>query len=144
MEKITGIPVNKLLNEEQEKLTKMEELLSARVIGQSQPVAAISKAVRRSRAGLQDPNRPLASFMFLRVGKTELTKALAEFTFDDEKSVIRIDMSEYMEKHSVARLVGAPPGYVGFDEGGVLTNQVRRKPYSVVLLDEVEKALPTP
>jgi len=143
MEKITGIPVNKLLNEEQEKLTKMEELLSARVIGQSQPVAAISKAVRRSRAGLQDPNRPLASFLMLGptgVGKTELTKALAEFMFDDEKSMIRIDMSEYMEKHSVARLVGAPPGYVGFDEGGVLTNQVRRKPYSVVLLDEVEKA----
>ena len=143
MEKITGIPVNKLLNEEQEKLTRMEDLLAERVIGQPQPVAAISKAVRRSRAGLQDPNRPLASFLMLGptgVGKTELTKALAEFMFDDEKSMIRIDMSEYMEKHSVARLVGAPPGYVGFDEGGVLTNQVRRKPYSVVLLDEVEKA----
>lgn len=141
--KITGIPITKLLDAEQERLIKMEEILQARVIGQIQPVQAMSKAVRRSRAGLQDPNRPLASFLMLGptgVGKTELTKALAEFMFDDERSMIRIDMSEYMEKHSVARLVGAPPGYVGYEEGGVLTNQVKRKPYSVVLLDEVEKA----
>ncbi len=139
----TGIPVDKMLQGERDKLLKMEELIGARVIGQKDAVEAVSKAVRRSRAGLQDPNRPLGSFLFLGptgVGKTELTKALASFLFDDDNAMVRIDMSEYMEKHSVSRLVGAPPGYVGYDEGGVLTEAVRRRPYQVVLFDEVEKA----
>ena len=141
--KWTGIPVDKMLQGERDKLLKMEELIGARVIGQKDAVAAVSKAVRRSRAGLQDPNRPLGSFLFLGptgVGKTELTKALASFLFDDDNAMVRIDMSEYMEKHSVSRLVGAPPGYVGYDEGGALTEAVRRRPYQVVLFDEVEKA----
>jgi ATP-dependent Clp protease ATP-binding subunit ClpB len=141
--KWTGIPVSKLLEGEKEKLVKMEQLLSRRVIGQTDAVEAVSNAVRRSRAGLQDPSRPIGSFLFLGptgVGKTELAKAIAEFLFDDEKAVIRVDMSEYMEKHSVAKLIGAPPGYVGYDEGGYLTEAVRRKPYSVILLDEIEKA----
>ncbi|MEP7349682.1 MAG: ATP-dependent chaperone ClpB [Sphingorhabdus sp.] len=139
----TGIPVDKMLEGEREKLLKMEELLGARVIGQTDAVEAVSKAVRRSRAGLQDPNRPLGSFLFLGptgVGKTELTKALASFLFDDDNAMVRIDMSEFMEKHAVSRLIGAPPGYVGYDEGGVLTEAVRRRPYQVVLFDEVEKA----
>jgi len=139
----TGIPVNKLQQSEQERLLKMEDNLHARVIGQHQAVVAVSDAVRRARAGLQDPNRPIGSFIFLGptgVGKTELAKALAEFLFDDDTNIVRIDMSEYMEKHSVARLIGAPPGYVGYDEGGQLTEAVRRRPYSVVLLDEIEKA----
>ena len=139
----TGIPVDKMLEGERDKLLNMEQLIGARVIGQQDAVAAVSKAVRRSRAGLQDPNRPLGSFLFLGptgVGKTELTKALASFLFDDDNAMVRIDMSEYMEKHSVSRLVGAPPGYVGYEEGGVLTEAVRRRPYQVVLFDEVEKA----
>jgi ATP-dependent Clp protease ATP-binding subunit ClpB len=139
----TGIPVDKMLEGEREKLLKMEEWLGARVIGQKDAVEAVSKAVRRSRAGLQDPNRPLGSFLFLGptgVGKTELTKALAQYLFDDDNAMVRIDMSEYMEKHSVSRLIGAPPGYVGYDEGGALTEAVRRRPYQVVLFDEVEKA----
>ena len=139
----TGIPMDKMLEGEREKLLKMEEWLGARVIGQKDAVEAVSKAVRRSRAGLQDPNRPLGSFLFLGptgVGKTELTKALAQFLFDDDSAMVRIDMSEFMEKHSVARLIGAPPGYVGYDEGGTLTEAVRRRPYQVVLFDEVEKA----
>jgi ATP-dependent Clp protease ATP-binding subunit ClpB len=143
--KWTGIPVTKLKQGEQEKLLKMEENLHNRVIGQHDAVIAVSDAVRRSRAGLQDPNRPIGSFIFLGptgVGKTELAKALAEFLFDDEQNIVRIDMSEYMEKHTVARLIGAPPGYVGYDEGGQLTEAVRRRPYSVVLLDEIEKAHP--
>jgi ATP-dependent Clp protease ATP-binding subunit ClpB len=137
--------VTKLKQGEQEKLLKMEENLHNRVIGQHDAVIAVSDAVRRSRAGLQDPNRPIGSFIFLGptgVGKTELAKALAEFLFDDEQNIVRIDMSEYMEKHTVARLIGAPPGYVGYDEGGQLTEAVRRRPYSVVLLDEIEKAHP--
>ncbi|MGE4531554.1 MAG: ATP-dependent chaperone ClpB, partial [Acidithiobacillus sp.] len=141
----TGIPVSKMLEGEKEKLLKMEELLQARVVGQSEAVAAVSNAIRRSRAGLSDPRRPNGSFIFLGptgVGKTELTKALAEFLFDSEDLLVRIDMSEFMEKHSVARLIGAPPGYVGYEEGGYLTEAVRRKPYSVVLLDEIEKAHP--
>lgn len=141
----TGVPVEKMLEGERDKLLKMEELLHKRVIGQDEAVAAVSNAVRRSRSGLQDPNRPLGSFLFLGptgVGKTELTKALAEFIFDDEHALLRIDMSEFMEKHSVARLVGAPPGYVGYEEGGVLTEAVRRRPYQVILFDEVEKAHP--
>jgi ATP-dependent Clp protease ATP-binding subunit ClpB len=141
----TGIPVDRMLEGEREKLLKMEEALSRRVVGQDEAVKAVSTAVRRARAGLQDPNRPIGSFMFLGptgVGKTELTKALAEFLFDDEHALIRIDMSEYMEKHSVARLIGAPPGYVGYDEGGALTEAVRRRPYQVVLFDEIEKAHP--
>ncbi|EFO81936.1 ATP-dependent chaperone ClpB [Oscillochloris trichoides DG-6] len=141
--KWTGIPVSKLLEGEVEKLVKMEERLHLRVIGQDEAVAAVSNAVRRSRAGLQDPRRPLGSFLFLGptgVGKTELARALAEFLFDDEQAMVRIDMSEYMEKHTVARLIGAPPGYIGYDEGGQLTEAVRRKPYSVVLFDEIEKA----
>jgi ATP-dependent Clp protease ATP-binding subunit ClpB len=141
----TGVPVTKLMEGEVEKLVKMEARLHQRVVGQDEAVIAVSNAVRRARAGLQDPNRPLGSFLFLGptgVGKTELARALAEFLFDDEQSMIRIDMSEYMEKHTVARLVGAPPGYVGYDEGGQLTEAVRRKPYSVVLFDEVEKAHP--
>jgi ATP-dependent Clp protease ATP-binding subunit ClpB len=141
----TGIPVDRMLEGEREKLLKMEEQIGKRVIGQTEAVKAVSTAVRRARAGLQDPNRPIGSFMFLGptgVGKTELTKALAEFLFDDEAALIRIDMSEYMEKHSVARLIGAPPGYVGYDEGGALTEAVRRRPYQVVLFDEIEKAHP--
>jgi ATP-dependent Clp protease ATP-binding subunit ClpB len=139
----TGIPVERMLAGEREKLLRMEETIGKRVIGQDQAVKAVSTAVRRSRAGLQDPNRPLGSFLFLGptgVGKTELTKALAEFLFDDPNAMVRIDMSEFMEKHSVARLIGAPPGYVGYEEGGVLTEAVRRRPYQVVLFDEVEKA----
>jgi ATP-dependent Clp protease ATP-binding subunit ClpB len=139
----TGIPVDKMLEGERDKLLKMEDILSAQVIGQDAAVHAVSSAVRRARAGLQDPNRPLGSFLFLGptgVGKTELTKALANFLFDDPRAMVRIDMSEYMEKHAVARLVGAPPGYVGYEEGGVLTEAVRRRPYQVVLFDEVEKA----
>lgn len=141
----TGIPVDKMLEGEREKLLAMEDNLSRRVIGQEEAVAAVSKAVRRARAGLQDPNRPLGSFLFLGptgVGKTELTKALAEFLFDDEHAMARVDMSEYMEKHSVARLIGAPPGYVGYEEGGALTEAVRRRPYQVILFDEIEKAHP--
>lgn len=141
----TGIPVDKMLEGEREKLLSMEENLRRRVIGQEEAVAAVSKAVRRARAGLQDPHRPLGSFLFLGptgVGKTELTKALAEFLFDDEQALARVDMSEYMEKHSVARLIGAPPGYVGYEEGGALTEAVRRRPYQVILFDEIEKAHP--
>ncbi|QOV93488.1 ATP-dependent chaperone ClpB [Novosphingobium sp. ES2-1] len=141
--KWTGVPVDRMMEGEREKLLKMEEVLGKRVIGQKDAVLAVSKAVRRARAGLQDPNRPLGSFLFLGptgVGKTELTKALAGFLFDDDSAMVRIDMSEFMEKHSVSRLIGAPPGYVGYDEGGVLTEAVRRRPYQVVLFDEVEKA----
>jgi ATP-dependent Clp protease ATP-binding subunit ClpB len=141
----TGIPVDRMLEGEREKLLKMEEQIAKRVVGQAEAVRAVSTAVRRARAGLQDPNRPIGSFMFLGptgVGKTELTKALAEFLFDNETALIRVDMSEYMEKHSVARLIGAPPGYVGYDEGGALTEAVRRRPYQVVLFDEIEKAHP--
>ena len=139
----TGIPVGRLMQGENEKLLNMEEYLNRRVIGQPEAVRAVSDAVRRSRAGLSDPNRPTGSFLFMGptgVGKTELAKALAEFLFDDEKAMIRIDMSEYMEKSSVSRLIGAAPGYVGYEEGGQLTEAVRRRPYSVVLFDEVEKA----
>ena len=141
----TGIPVSKMMQGEREKLLKMEERLHARVVGQDEAVRLVADAIRRSRAGLADPNRPYGSFLFLGptgVGKTELCKALAEFLFDSEEHLLRIDMSEYMEKHSVSRLIGAPPGYVGYEEGGQLTEQVRRKPYSVILLDEVEKAHP--
>jgi len=141
----TGIPVDRMLEGEKEKLLRMEEQIGKRVVGQADAVKAVSTAVRRARAGLQDPNRPIGSFMFLGptgVGKTELTKALAEFLFDDENALLRIDMSEYMEKHSVARLIGAPPGYVGYEEGGALTESVRRRPYQVVLFDEIEKAHP--
>ncbi|MFQ6551216.1 ATP-dependent chaperone ClpB [Aestuariibius insulae] len=145
VERWTGIPTSKMLEGEREKLLRMEEELGKRVIGQRQAVTAVSNAVRRARAGLQDENRPLGSFLFLGptgVGKTELTKALAEYLFDDDSAMVRIDMSEFMEKHSVARLIGAPPGYVGYDEGGVLTEAVRRRPYQVILFDEVEKAHP--
>ncbi len=141
----TGIPVERMLQGEREKLLGMEQTLARQVIGQDEAIAAISNAVRRARAGLQDPNRPMGSFMFLGptgVGKTELTKALAHFLFDDENAMVRIDMSEYMEKHAVARLIGAPPGYVGYEEGGALTEAVRRRPYQVVLFDEIEKAHP--
>jgi ATP-dependent Clp protease ATP-binding subunit ClpB len=141
----TGVPVDKMLEGEKDKLLKMEESLSRRVVGQAEAVHAVATAVRRSRAGLQDPHRPMGSFMFLGptgVGKTELTKALAEYLFNDETAMVRLDMSEYMEKHSVARLIGAPPGYVGYDEGGALTEAVRRRPYQVVLFDEIEKAHP--
>ncbi len=141
----TGVPVDKMLEGERDKLLRMEQELARRVVGQSEAVAAVSTAVRRARAGLQDPNRPIGSFLFLGptgVGKTELTKALADYLFDDETAMARIDMSEYMEKHSVSRLIGAPPGYVGYDEGGALTEAVRRRPYQVVLFDEVEKAHP--
>lgn len=143
--KWTGIPVDKMLEGEREKLLRMEDALRARVVGQEEALRAVSDAVRRARAGLQDPNRPIGSFLFVGptgVGKTELTKALAEFMFDDDSAVLRLDMSEFQEKHSVARLIGAPPGYVGYDEGGVLTEAVRRRPYQVVLFDEVEKAHP--
>ena len=139
----TGIPVDKMLAGEREKLLSMEETLGSRVVGQEEAVHAVSAAVRRARAGLQDPNRPIGSFLFLGptgVGKTELTKALASFLFDDDTAMVRIDMSEYMEKHSVSRLIGAPPGYVGYEEGGALTEAVRRRPYQVILFDEVEKA----
>jgi len=141
----TGIPVDKMLEGEREKLLRMEDELAKRVVGQREAVVAVSKAVRRSRAGLQDPNRPIGSFMFLGptgVGKTELTKALAGFLFDDDQAMVRIDMSEYMEKHSVARLIGAPPGYVGFDQGGLLTEEINKHPHAVLLLDEIEKAHP--
>ena len=141
----TGIPVSKMLEGEREKLLKMEENLAQRLVGQKEAVVAVSEAIRRSRAGLQDENRPIGSFIFLGttgVGKTELARALAEFLFDDEKAIVRIDMSEYMEKFSVSRLIGAPPGYVGYEEGGQLTEAVRRRPYCVVLLDEIEKAHP--
>src|SRR3989442_8592180 len=143
--KWTHIPVTRLMQGEVQKLITMEDRLRERVVGQEQALQAVSDAIRRSRAGLQDLNRPLASFMFLGptgVGKTELARALAEFLFDDEHALIRIDMSEYMEKHSVSRLIGAPPGYVGYEEGGQLTEVVRRRPYSVVLFDEIEKAAP--
>jgi ATP-dependent Clp protease ATP-binding subunit ClpB len=143
--KWTGIPVGRLLEGEAQKLVDMEQRLRLRVLGQDDALARVSGAIRRSRAGLSDPKRPIGSFIFLGptgVGKTELARALAEFLFDDEKSMIRLDMSEYMEKHSVARLIGAPPGYVGYEEGGQLTEQVRRHPYSVVLFDEIEKAHP--
>ncbi|MBK5655201.1 MAG: AAA family ATPase, partial [Rhizobium sp.] len=141
----TGVPVDKMLEGEKDKLLRMEEMLGKRVVGQAEAVRAVSTAVRRARAGLQDPNRPIGSFMFLGptgVGKTELAKALAEYLFDDETAMIRLDMSEYMEKHSVSRLIGAPPGYVGYDEGGALTEAIRRRPYQVVLFDEIEKAHP--
>lgn len=141
----TGIPVTKMLESERAKLLKMEDNLAERLVGQKDAVIAVSEAIRRSRAGLQDENRPIGSFIFLGttgVGKTELARALAEFLFDDEKAIVRIDMSEYMEKFSVSRLVGAPPGYVGYEEGGQLTEAVRRRPYCVVLLDEIEKAHP--
>lgn len=141
----TGIPIDRMLEGERDKLLRMEDEIGKRVIGQAEAVQAVSKAVRRARAGLQDPNRPMGSFIFLGptgVGKTELTKALAEFLFDDETALIRMDMSEYMEKHSVSRLIGAPPGYVGYDEGGALTEAVRRRPYQVILFDEIEKAHP--
>ncbi|MCK4985430.1 MAG: AAA family ATPase, partial [Desulfobacterales bacterium] len=141
----TGIPVSKMLEGERDKLVHMETRLHRRVIGQDEAVTAVSNAVRRARSGLQDPNRPIGSFIFMGptgVGKTELAKALAEFIFDSEQAIVRIDMSEYMEKHSVARLIGAPPGYVGYEEGGYLTEAVRRRPYSVVLFDEIEKAHP--
>ena len=141
----TGIPVSKMMQSEKDKLLHLEDELHQRVIGQDEAIEAVADAVRRSRAGLQDPKRPIGSFIFLGttgVGKTELAKALAEFLFDDESMMTRIDMSEYQEKHSVSRLVGAPPGYVGYDEGGQLTEAIRRKPYSVVLFDEIEKAHP--
>ncbi len=143
--KWTGIPVSKMLEGDMEKLVHMEERIHQRVIGQDEPIEAVANTVRRARAGLQDPNRPLGSFLFLGptgVGKTELARALAEFLFDDEQAIVRIDMSEFMEKHSVSRLIGAPPGYVGYEEGGYLTEAVRRRPYSIILLDEVEKAHP--
>ncbi len=141
----TGIPVSRMMEGERERLTRLEEVLSSRVVGQEEAITAVADAVRRSRAGLQDPNRPIGSFIFLGptgVGKTETARALAEFLFDDEHAMVRIDMSEYMEKHAVARLIGAPPGYVGFEEGGQLTEAVRRRPYSVILFDEIEKAHP--
>jgi ATP-dependent Clp protease ATP-binding subunit ClpB len=141
----TGIPVSKMMQGERDKLVRMEEKLHERVVGQDEAVRLVADAIRRSRAGLSDPNRPYGSFLFLGptgVGKTELCKALASFLFDSEDHLIRVDMSEFMEKHSVARLIGAPPGYVGYEEGGHLTEAVRRKPYSVILLDEVEKAHP--
>jgi ATP-dependent Clp protease ATP-binding subunit ClpB len=143
--KWTGIPVARMLQSEREKLLNLEEELSKRVAGQEEAIKALSDAVRRSRAGLQDPKRPIGSFIFMGttgVGKTELSKALADYLFNDDNAMVRIDMSEYQEKHSVSRLIGAPPGYVGYDEGGQLTEAVRRKPYSVILLDEIEKAHP--
>jgi ATP-dependent Clp protease ATP-binding subunit ClpB len=143
--KWTGIPVSRLMEGEMSKLVRMEDVLHDRVIGQEHAVSAVANAIRRSRAGLSDPNRPIGSFLFLGptgVGKTELARTLADFLFDDEKAMVRIDMSEYQEKHNVSRLVGAPPGYVGYEEGGQLTEAVRRRPYAVVLLDEVEKAHP--
>jgi ATP-dependent Clp protease ATP-binding subunit ClpB len=143
--KWTGIPVSKMLEGEREKLLQMEQVIAKRVVGQTEAVTAVANAIRRARAGLSDPNRPSGSFLFLGptgVGKTELCKALAEFLFDTEEAMVRLDMSEFMEKHSVARMIGAPPGYVGYEEGGYLTEAVRRRPYSVVLMDEVEKAHP--
>ena len=143
--KWTGVPVSRMLETEVQKLIHMEDRLKHRVVGQDEAIVAVSNAIRRARAGLQDPNRPIGSFLFLGptgVGKTELAKALAEFLFDDEAAMIRIDMSEYQERHTVSRLVGAPPGYVGYEEGGQLTEAVRRRPYSVILFDEVEKAHP--
>ena len=143
--RMTGIPVAKLMQGERDKLLQMESRLHERVVGQDEALVAVSNAIRRSRAGLSDPNRPTGSFLFLGptgVGKTELCKALAGFLFDTEEHMVRLDMSEFMEKHSVSRLIGAPPGYVGYDEGGYLTEAVRRKPYSVLLLDEIEKAHP--
>ncbi len=143
--KWTGIPVSRMMEGERERLTRLEQELGRRVIGQEQAVSAVANAVRRHRAGLGDPNRPTGSFIFLGptgVGKTETARALAEFLFDDERAMTRLDMSEYMEKHSVARMIGAPPGYVGYDEGGQLTEAIRRRPYSVVLFDEIEKAHP--
>ena len=139
----TGVPVSRLLEGEVQKLIRLEDVLHERVIGQDDAVGVVANAIRRSRAGLSDPNRPIGSFLFLGptgVGKTELARSLADFLFDDERAMIRIDMSEYMEKHSVSRLIGAPPGYVGYDAGGQLTEAIRRRPYAVVLLDEVEKA----
>jgi ATP-dependent Clp protease ATP-binding subunit ClpB len=141
----TGVPVSKLLEGEVDKLVRMEDLLHSRVVGQDEAVVAVANAIRRSRAGLSDPHRPIGSFLFMGptgVGKTELARALAEFLFDDERAIVRLDMSEYMEKFSVSRLIGAPPGYVGYEEGGQLTEAVRRRPYAVVLLDEIEKAHP--
>ena len=141
----TGVPVSKLLEGEVDKLVRMEELLHSRVVGQDEAVSSVANAIRRSRAGLSDPNRPIGSFLLLGptgVGKTELARALAEFLFDDEHAMVRLDLSEYMEKFAVSRLIGAPPGYVGYEEGGQLTEAVRRRPYSVVLLDEIEKAHP--
>ena len=141
----TGIPVSKMMESERERLVHLEQELAQRVVGQKQAVTAVADAVRRSRAGLGDPNRPTGSFIFLGptgVGKTETARALAEFLFDDERAMVRLDMSEYMEKHSVARMIGAPPGYIGYEEGGQLTEAVRRRPYSVVLFDEIEKAHP--
>ena len=141
----TGIPVSRMLESERERLTRLEDELHRRVVGQDEAVSAVANAVRRARAGLQDPNRPVGSFIFLGptgVGKTETARALAEFLFDDERALVRLDMSEYGEKHSVARMLGAPPGYIGFEEGGQLTEAVRRRPYSVVLFDEIEKAHP--
>jgi ATP-dependent Clp protease ATP-binding subunit ClpB len=141
----TGIPVSKMLEGERSKLLKMEDRLKERVVGQDEAIRVVSDSVRRARAGLQDPRRPIGSFIFMGptgVGKTELGRALAEFLFDDEDAMVRIDMSEFMEKHSVARMIGAPPGYVGYEEGGYLTEAVRRRPYSVVLMDEIEKAHP--
>jgi ATP-dependent Clp protease ATP-binding subunit ClpC len=141
----TGIPVKKMTEEESERLLKMEDALHGRVVGQNEAIKAVSRSIRRTMAGLQDPNRPSGSFVFLGptgVGKTELARTLAEYLFGDQESMIRLDMSEYMERHTVSRLVGSPPGYVGYDEGGQLTEQVRRRPYSVVLFDEIEKAHP--
>ncbi len=143
--KWTGVPVSRLMEGEMSKLVRLEDVLHQRVVGQDEAVSAVANAIRRSRAGLSDPHRPIGSFLFLGptgVGKTELARSLADFLFDDERAMVRIDMSEYMEKHSVSRLVGAPPGYVGYDEGGQLTESVRRRPYAVILLDEVEKAHP--
>jgi ATP-dependent Clp protease ATP-binding subunit ClpB len=143
--KWTGVPVSRLLEGEIAKLVRMEDVLRERVIGQEEAVTAVANAIRRSRSGLSDPNRPIGSFMFLGptgVGKTELARTLADFLFDDERAMVRIDMSEYMEKHTVSRLVGAPPGYVGYDQGGQLTEAIRRRPYAVILLDEIEKAHP--
>ncbi len=139
----TGIPVSKMLQGEVEKLIQMEENLAQRVVGQDQALRVVSDTIRRARAGIQDESRPLGSFLFLGptgVGKTELARSLAEFLFDDERALVRLDMSEYMEKHSVSRLIGAPPGYVGYDEGGQLTESIKRRPYSIVLMDEIEKA----
>jgi ATP-dependent Clp protease ATP-binding subunit ClpB len=141
----TGIPVSRMLEGEREKLIQMEARLGRRVVGQEEALEAVSNAVRRARSGLQDPNRPIGSFIFMGptgVGKTELAKALAEFLFDSEEAMVRLDMSEFMEKHAVARLIGAPPGYVGYEEGGYLTEAIRRRPYAVVLFDEIEKAHP--
>ena len=141
----TGIPVSKMLETESSKLSQMEKGLSARVVGQDEAIKAVASAIRRSRAGISEPNRPIGSFIFLGptgVGKTELAKALAEFMFDTEEALVRVDMSEYMEKHSVSKIIGSPPGYVGYEEGGQLTEIIRRRPYAVVLFDEIEKAHP--